>query len=154
MSDNIHTLVEEHEAFYEVLPYYVVFEQDHEGLPPVTHRVQAGFEVDVYGVNRSKHLVAPGSDPDYELGYEALKRLADNVSQKATDSCCLEVAEFPSTVIFDAKRHDSAEAILQIIISHGRGLDKPCGPAEQRALDELEKELAGIGIKRGGKGRT
>jgi hypothetical protein len=154
MSDSINSLVEEHEAFYEVWPYYVVFERDYAGLAPVTHRVQAGFEVDVYGVNRSERLAPPGSNPDYALGYDALKTLAENISQKASDSCCLEVVEFPSTAIFDTRKHDSVEAVLQIIISHGRGLDKPCGPAEQHALDEVEKELAKMGIQRGKKART
>jgi len=148
MSDDIYAVVEEHHAFYEVLPYYVEFEQKHGSLPPAAQRIQAGFEVDVYGVNRSKQLVPPGSNPDYALGYAALKRMAEKISQKTSDSCRLEVIPLPSTAIFDTRDNDNVEGMLQIIISHGRGLDKPFGPPEQFALDEVEKELKSIGVKR------
>ncbi len=94
-----------------------------------------------------KKLVIPGPDPDYTLGYSELQKIAEELSRHATDSCSLEVLEFPATVFFDLRRH-APEALLRIRISHCRGLNEPAGLPEQRALEELEKELKSLGIAR------
>ena len=148
MSENLCILAAEHHAFYEVLPYYVVVEEKHGCLPSITRLIQAGFEVAIYGVNIRNKLVPPGPDPDYALGYAGLQKMAENLSRHATDSCLLEVIAFPSTVVFDARNHGNIEAMLQIRISHSRGLDQPFGLPEQRALAEVENELRALGVHR------
>ena len=50
MADSFGLLVKEHHAFYEVSPDYVELEERPVGLPAKTRRVQAGFNVDVYGI--------------------------------------------------------------------------------------------------------
>jgi hypothetical protein len=50
MSDNFHSLIKEHHAFYEVVPYYLLFEERHGSSSARTRRVQAGFDVEIYGV--------------------------------------------------------------------------------------------------------
>jgi hypothetical protein len=40
------------------------------------------------------------------------------------------------------------EATFRLRISHGRGLDQPAGLPEQRALEEVEKELKSMGFAR------
>ena len=147
MADNFTSLIQEHHAFYEVLPYYVVVEDANGRSSPTTRRVQAGFDVDIYGESPEKKLVIPGPDPDYTLGYSELQKIAEELSRHTTDSCSLEVLEFPATVFFDVRRH-APEALLRIRISHCRGLDEPAGLAEQRALEELEKDLKSLGVPR------
>ena len=83
---------------------------------------------------------------EYELGYTELQNIAERVSQHSTDCCSLEVIPFPNVAIID--REGKVEAIIRIRISHWRGLDQPAGPAEQRALEEIEEELSGLGIAR------
>ena len=95
-----------------------------------------------------KKLVIPGPDPDYTLGYSELQRIAEELSRHATDACSLEVFEFPATVFFDLRRHGKLEALLRIRISHCRGLTEPAGLPEQRALEDLEKELKSLGVAR------
>jgi hypothetical protein len=148
MADDVRSLVKEHHAFYEVLPYYVVQEEKHGDQWPSTHRIQAGFDIDIYGVNAKNTLVPPGADPDYSLGYAELKQIVDKVAQNATDFCSLEVMELPSTVVVDVRDRNQAEAMLRIRISHGRGLDQPAGPPEQHALEEVVKQLNSIGVTR------
>jgi len=148
MAENLSSLIQEHHAFYKVSPYYVLLDERPMGLPPTTRRVHAGFDVDVYGESLKKALVMPGPDPDYTLGYSELQKLAEELSRHATQSCSLEVLEFPSTVFFDLRRNWKLEALLCIRISHWRGLNEPAGPAEQRALEELEKELKSLGVAR------
>ena len=49
MSQNIHELIEQTYARYEVLPYYIVQEEPH----GTTKRIQAGFDIEVYGIKPS-----------------------------------------------------------------------------------------------------
>ena len=147
MSETLPSLVQEHHAVYEVLPYYVIVDDTNAGLLPTTRRVHAGFDVDIYGESPKKELVVPGPDPDYTIGYSELQKIAEELSRHATDSCSLEVLEFPATVFFDIRRH-APEALLRIRISHCRGLNEPAGLPEQRALEELEKELKSVGVAR------
>ena len=148
MPDNIRSLIKEHHAFYEVLPYYVVLEERHGGLPATTRRVQGGFDIDIYGERVEDD--GPWTPPPdkYGLGYAELQRLAENVSRHATDCCSIEVIPSPSTVVVDFRYHGNIEAMIRIRISHGRGLGHPAGLPEQRALEAVEKELKSMGVAR------
>lgn len=145
MADTLSSLIERHNAFYEVSPYYVVVDGADGGPSP--QRIQTGFDVDVYGESPKRKLVIPGPDPDYTLGYSELQKIAEELSRHATDSCSLEVLEFPATVFFDVRRH-APEGLLRIRISHCRGFSEPAGLPEQHALEELEKELKSLGLAR------
>ena len=146
MADSFGSLVKEHHAFYEVSPDYVELEERPVGLPAKTRRVQAGFNVDVYGVRTEDNEPAMPPPHEYALGYAGLQKIAERVSQHSSDSCSLEVIPFPSVAIIDTRHQGKVEAIIRIRISHGRGLDQPAGPPEQRALEEVEKELKSLGI--------
>ena len=146
MSENLRSLIQEHHAFYQVSPYYILFDERPIGLPATTRRVHAGFDVDIYGESLKQELVMPGPDPDYKLGYSELQEIAEELSRRAIYACSFEVFEFPSTAFFDPRRHARPEALLRIRVSHRRGLNEPAGLVEQRALEELEKELKSLGI--------
>ena len=146
MAENLSSLIQEHHAFYEVSPYYVVVDCADGGLS--TRRIQAGFDVDVYGESLKRELAIPGPDADYTLGYGELKKIAEELSHHATDSCTLEVIDFPATVFVDLRHRAKTDALLRIRISHYRGLHEPAGLPEERALEELEKELKRLGVAR------
>ena len=148
MSDNIRSVVKERHAFYEVLPYYVVLDERHGSLPATTRRVQAGFDVDVYGGRTEDNKLLKPESHEYSVSYAALQNIVENVSQLTSDSCSLEPIPFPSTVVIDVQDDAKVEAMLRIRISHFRGLDQPAGLPEQRALDEIEKQLNRLGIAR------
>ena len=147
MSDDFRSLIQKHHAFYEVSPYYVSLEEKYVSLPAATRRVQAGFNVDVYGVRTEDNEPAPPPPENYGLGWAELQRIAERVSQHNSDACSLEVIPFPSVAIIDG-RDGKVEAIIRLRISHCRGLEQPAGLPEQRALEEVEKELESIGVKR------
>ena len=149
MTKDVRTLVQEHHAFYEVSPYYVVFEEKHGSPAARTRTIQAGFNVDLFGVNPERGMVSPGSDPDYELGTSELQEIADGISHHASGSCSLQVIPFPSRIVLGGPGHAQVEGMLQIRISHSRGLDQPAGPPEEQALQELEKQLHNFGLARG-----
>jgi len=146
MSENLEQLVKKYHAFYDVSPYYIVIEE-RPGSPTATrHIVQAGFDVDVHGVSNKSELELP-PPAEYAFGYAELKRIADGVSQNASE-CSIEVIPFPSTVFSDPRRHFQSEALLRIRIEHQGGVDRHAGLAEQHALQDVEKQLQRQGVAR------
>jgi hypothetical protein len=150
MSENVREVIERHHAFYEVLPYYVVLEDRPPGAAATTHRIQAGFDVDVYGVEAVQE---PGLSPDYELVCETIGNLVETVLPHTSDFCSIEVIPFGSTVFPDAARHFQQDAMLRIRITHERGLGRPAGAPEERALKEVLDQLRNLGVS-AGRGRA
>ena len=144
MTEILEALVKKYRLFYEVSPYQELIEEAH-GSPAATRRIiQAGFDVDVCGLSNkdTTELPPPG---DYALGYAGLKEIADEVLQHATE-CSIEVEPFASTA-FSEPHSSRAEAVIRIRISH-RGTPEPVGLPQQRALEVLERQLQGLGIRR------
>ena len=129
-------------------PFYVVLEQRTAGAAPTSRRIQAGFDVDVYGI-RTSHESQPS--PAYEFAYGRLKDLATTLLANTEDSCSIEVIPFRSALILDTRQHFQPLAVLRIQILHHRGLDQPAGAAEEIALKALEEKLHGAGLGAGGR---
>jgi hypothetical protein len=143
VSDNIHELIKQHHAFYQVLPYYIMVQimVQEERTHATTKRIQAGFDIDVYGIKPS-HEQHPGRD--YVLGYVALEKLVETILPQTGESCSVEVIPFPSEVVFDAKRQFQEEGMLRIRITH-KGL-QPAGKPEERVLKEIKERLHDLGL--------
>jgi len=141
MSENVRELLEQRHSFYEVMPYYVVVEDRLNGGKAARRRIQAGFDVDLYGMKSS---LEPEPSIDYVLIYRALQKAVETVLSHTNDHCSIEVIPFPSTVILDTRRHLQPLDTLRIRISHTRGLDQPSGASEERALKETEQMLRDV----------
>ena len=143
----VRRVMEDHQAFYEVAPYDVLFED----RPPEGHAssrgIQIGFDVDVFVIVRGP---APQPSSEYELVYQALSRLAAAILSHSSDGCSIEVISLASTVVLDPRLHFQPEATLRIRIAHSRGLDQAAGPAEERTLQEFLEQLRSLGVKAGG----
>ena len=149
MSKTICQVIEKHGAFYEVEPYYVFLEEGH-GTPAVkTRKIQAGFDVNVYGMKTSDDPGLPGLSPGYALGYASILDLTKTIQSHATDACSIEVIPFGSTAVLDTKSHLQPQAMLRIRITHQRGLEQPADKPEQHALEEVEEELRRLGVSSG-----
>jgi hypothetical protein len=144
VSQNIQEVIKQHHAFYEVQPHYTVLEK-RQGPTGTTRRIQAGFDIDVFGIKTSPEQ-KPG--PDYLLAYAALQKLVETISQHFSESCSVEVIPYGSTVIIDTKRNFQQEGMLRISITH-RGLDQPAGEPEERALKEIKECLHNLGLRQG-----
>jgi len=144
MSENVCQVIQQRHAFYGVSPYYVVREERPNGAPAATRRIQAGFDIDVYGIKSSPD---PEASPDYVLAYTTLQKMVETVLLHTSDHCSIEVIPFFSTVILDTRRHLQPEDILRIRITHTRGLDQPAGASEERALKQIEEQLNVLGVK-------
>lgn len=137
MSENIRELIEQSHARYEVLPYYIVQEEPH----GTTQKIQAGFDIEVYGIKPS-HVRHPGRD--YVLGYLALEKLVETILPSTGDACSVEVIPFPSTLVLDSKRQFQEEGMLRIRVTHN-GL-QPAGESEERTLKEIKERLHDLGF--------
>lgn len=146
MSQSIRELIRQYQAFYEVLPYYVQIEERSPEGPARTQRLQAGFDIDIYGV---KNGLEPGPLSDYAQAHAALQEVANTVTHDTTHCCSIEVISFASTVIIDTRRHFQPEGVIRIRISHTRGLDQPFGPTEETALKATLVQLHDLGISSG-----
>lgn len=146
MSKDLGELVKEHQAFYEVTPYHLVLQENPGKFPSKNRTIQAGFDVDIYGVNTNKEPLLPG--PDYALGHAEVQRFAEEISRHITDPCSLEVIAFPEKVALGGPSHTQPEGMLRLRISHRRGFDQPAGPQEEQALKEVEYQLRALGVAR------
>jgi hypothetical protein len=149
MSKDVHELVKEYHAFYEVLPYNILLTEKHGSLPATNRTIQAGFDVDIYGLNPKKEMVPPGPDPNYKLGCAELQKIAEEVShQHSKEFCSLQVIPFPSSFVLGGSSRTEVQGMVRIRISHHRGLDRPADLPEQQALKELEAQLRDLGFVR------
>jgi hypothetical protein len=139
----VRTLIQQHQAFYEVRPNYVVVQTPEQNGAYASRRVQAGFEVDIYGVN-FEHKLPPAAE--YSFAYASLQEVVQAILPHTADLCSLEVIPLPSSSVIDARRRMQWLGMLRIRITHGRGLEQPAGPSEERALKELEARLQELGI--------
>ena len=146
MPEEFELLVKKYRVFYEVLPYHVVIEEAHGSPEETRHIIQAGFDVDVHGLSNKDEVELPPPG-DYALGHAELKKIADGVSQHASE-CSIEVIPFASSVFSEAGENFRSEAVIRIRISHHRGIDQPAGLPEQHALEELERQLQDLGLRR------
>jgi hypothetical protein len=111
MSENFRQLIQEHRPFHEVLPYNVVIEDAHGKAACSTRRIQAGFDIDIYGLKTSD---GPGLSADYGQAYGILRKTVEEISRHTTNSCSIEVISFSSTVFLDAREGLRPEAMLRI----------------------------------------
>lgn len=141
MAMDVQSWIRDRHASYEVSPYYFVID-DGDG------KVQAGFDVDVYGVSPEDDRLVPAPAREYAFGYAVLWRLVAEVAHEAADSCSLEVMAFPGRMVLDSHGDGKAKAMLRITISHLGPLDQPAGAPERLALEQLKKRLDALGILR------
>lgn len=144
MSQNLSELFKKHSAYYEVQPYYVVVDQRQHGIESATTRVQVGFDVDIYGVVTRHELGRPA---DYGAACRTLDDLALRIMRQVPE-CSVEVIPYDSSVFLDTSRHLEEHGMLCIRITHQSGMDQE-GATEERALNEVEKEMHNLGLSQG-----
>ena len=146
MTGNVKEIIESHHCFSEVSPYYIVSEHRPVGGAVSVRRVQAGFDVDIYGVKPSYE---PDPAAEYWLVYTQLKEVVDEVRHENSHACSIELIPFGSTMVFDTRDHLQPMAMLRIRITHTGGNHEPAGATEQEALKAVEAQLSDLGITAG-----
>ena len=134
MPVDIRSFVKDRHSFYEVAPLYVLFEERLQGVP-ATRKVQAGFDVDVYGVGPEDTGLAMPPRREYTLAYAVLRALVAAVSRESDEPAHWNSSRFPPPS-FSIRGYGKVKGLLRIRVSHWRGLDQPAGhPGTPRARE-------------------
>ena len=141
----IHEILDRYHVRYEVRPYYVVWDQRPEGREPIEQRVNAGFDVDLYGALEKPQFPLFHTD-DARAVVNYFESLAHEVQESVGQQCTIEITPSQSLVL-NPQEHFQSQAMLQIRISHERGLDQPAGPPEQEALKQIREALHELGAR-------
>jgi hypothetical protein len=142
---DIQDVLERHHVHYEVRPYYVVLYQRPAGAEPVERRIQAGFDVDLYGTPQTLQMPLYGGEEARKvMGH--FESVAREIQSTVGQHCTVEIIPYSDSLILDTQHHFRPEAMCRIRISHCRGLDQPEGPAEEQALEAVRKTLRELQI--------
>jgi hypothetical protein len=137
---DIHEVLERHHTRYEVRPYYAELDQPSAGARPAEQRIQAGFDVDLYGTLETMQLPLFGSK-EGRMVVNYFETIAQRIQSKIGQHCTIEVIADTDSLVLDTHQHFRPEAMLRIRISHARGLDQPEGPSEEQALKAIQETL-------------
>ena len=146
MSGDIRQIIESHHCYLEISPYYMVTEDRPAGGAVSVRRVQAGYDLDIYGVKMSRE---PDPPAEYWLVYNRLKEVAESVRQENKRTCSVEVIPFGSTIVLDTRNHLQPMALLRVRVTHCGDIHEPAGAAEQQALRAVEAQLSTLGVTAG-----
>jgi hypothetical protein len=142
----IHEIIERHAVHYEVRPYYVVSGRYPDNAEPIEQRVQAGFTVDLYTAMEKCEFPVFQTDQARQV-VDYFECLAHEVQSTAGNGCKVDVIPYEDSVVLDTQNKLQPQGMLQIRISHDRGLDQPEGPAEEQALGAIRDALHQLGIR-------
>ena len=143
---DIHDVLEQHHARYEVRPYYVILDQRPAGATPIEQKVQAGFDVNLYGALEKEQLPLYRSE-GARMIVNYFEAVAQEIQSKVGQHCTIEVIPYTDSLVLDTTEHFRPQAMLGIRISHDRGLDQPAGPSEDQALEAIRETLHQLKIK-------
>ena len=143
MSGSVREIIESHQCFCEVSPYYTVSEDRSEDGEVSDRRVHAGFDLDIYGVKMSRQ---PDPPAEFWLVYTKLNEVVDVVRHENNHACSIAVIPFGSTVVLDNRNLLQPMAMLRIRITHNRAIHESAGAAEQEALKAVEAQLSKLGV--------
>jgi hypothetical protein len=143
---DVQQVLDRYHVFYEVRPYYVVLDERPAGAPRIEQKVQAGFDVNLYGILQTSQFPVFHTE-DGRLVLDYFGSVAREIQATAGHGCTVELMPETDSVVRDTRRHFQPEAMLRIRISHDRGLDQPAGPPEQQALQAIRNMLHEFNVK-------
>jgi hypothetical protein len=74
--------------------------------------------------------------------------VAQEIQSKVGQHCTIDVI-CPDSLVLDTQHHFLPQAMLQIRISHVRGLDQAQGPSEELALTAIRETLRELEVREG-----
>jgi hypothetical protein len=140
-------VLERHHARYEVRPYYELFDLRPVGVPEITKRVQAGFDVDLYANLIENENLPLDHSESARMVVAYFEQVAKEVQSRIGQQCTVQVITNDDSLVLDSRHHFRPEAMLRIRIGHCRGLDQPEGPPEEQALEAIRQTLREMNVR-------
>jgi hypothetical protein len=146
--DHARELFLRHHAHYEVSPYFVVLDERPPGIRPSHRRIQAGYDVALYGNGFGHGSAHSFENGEPEKTLEELQTACHIAVAQAAEHSGIEIIADEESVMLDVKSHLEPEAMVCIRITHTRGLDQAAGESESKVLAGVVKSLESLGVKR------
>jgi hypothetical protein len=140
-------VLERHHARYEVRPYYELFDLRPVGVPEITKRVQAGFDVDLYGNLMENENLPLSHNKGARTVVAYFEQVAKDVQSKVGQQCTVQVITNNDSLVLDSRHNFRPEVMLRIRIGHSRGLDQAEGPPEEQALAAIRQTLREMNVR-------
>ncbi|HLJ13978.1 MAG TPA: hypothetical protein VKV15_05735 [Bryobacteraceae bacterium] len=149
MRDNVREMIQRHHIRYELLPYYILLDVRGEGAPYIKRRVQAGYDVDLYGVGDHGEQRFDIGGAEMHAILEYLNEVAQEILPDLSDSCFVEITPFETSLTVDPRHQFQAHACLRLRVMHLGALDRQAGRAEEKALEQIRSGLQLLGVSSG-----
>jgi hypothetical protein len=146
--DHARGLFLHHHARYEVSPYFVVLDVRPPGVRPSRRKIQAGYDVDLYGNGFDHGAAHSFENGEPEKTLEELHAACQIAVGQAVEHSGIEIIDDDGSVFLDVKSHLEPEAMVRIRITHTRGLDQAAGESERKVLAGVVKSLESLGVKK------
>src|SRR5260370_25879183 len=112
---DIHEVLEQHHARYEVRPYYVILDQRPAGAPPIEQKVQAGFDVNLYGALEKEQLPLYRSEGARRV-VNYFEAVALEIEANAGQHWNIEGTPYTDSLVPATTTHLHPQSILQLPI--------------------------------------
>jgi hypothetical protein len=144
---DVHEVLARHRARYEIRPYYTMLQLFPTGAPAVVKRVQAGFDVDLYGsLLENEHLPIHQIE-GARVVLDYFEEVAHDIQSRIGQRCTVEVITYEGSLVLDTKHDFRPEAMLRIRIGHSRGMHEAEGPPEEQALGAIRQVFRELGVR-------
>jgi hypothetical protein len=147
VTQTVNDVLERHHARYEVRPYYEMFDLRPVGAPEIIKRVQAGFDVDLYGNLIENETLPLYRSEGARMVVAYFENIAKQIQSKVGQQCTVQVITCDDALVLDSRHNFQREAMLRIRIGHSRGLDQAAGPPEEQALEAIRQTLRGMNVR-------
>ena len=142
--EQLREIVRKHRACYEVWPEW-------SGCGGRPRRI--GYGLSLCGVNEGNNCSHGHHVPGCKhcsLTYDALRTIAEWITQKDQPGCRYEIEEFDRAWhIAPRQRWSRNEILVNIKILHRRDVDAPFDDNQQNCLNELRSKLIEAGVREG-----
>lgn len=144
---DVREILARHRARYGVQPYYDIFRPLAEAGPATAQRIQAGFDVDIYGtLLETEHL--PLHDIEAApFVLDSFEKAAQEIQSRIGQGCTVQVLTYSNSLVLDTKHAFRPEVMLRVRIGHCRGLDQAKGAPEEEALSAVRQMLREMDVR-------
>ncbi len=140
--EELRAIAERRTVCYEVYPEYVVGKD---------RPVAVGYNLELYGTHDHGHSHLTPGCIHCRNTFEDLQRIAEWITPKEQRDSQYRIVPYEPSLHGSAKRRFRPEVRLALQIQHRQNFAEPIDDCERRCLQEMQDNLATLGIRFGDK---
>ena len=139
IEEELKQLIEKHTVCYDVFPDYLLVGDE---------RRKVGFELELFGTHdHGNSSLTPGCELCVHT-FADLRRIAEWLLPLDPRDSKYEIRPFDAA-LHETPKRKRWEVALSIMIEHRHDFSEEINDCETRCLQEMEKKLMGLGVRRG-----